>query len=428
MHSKFITEQEFIASFKFRKDVTYKQFAKELSFLSYNAKTHTNTISPITYFTKNNSHDRLKRLPLFTKNLYKLLVKEPEEFLGSWFRHFGTMTEDLPFYFQMENNLIYNGGDSAFLGNYNAKYGRLCRQLNFESAYNTKKTNHRVTEKANVYSILELLHLMFEKFVLERNIGLPLFFDKVCELDDPKDGYMKFWKFLMTFIPKPSILNPYTYREILNTLFEGDTVFAPCMSWNSPQLAFYSTNFTRFISTDVIPSVVNNGNTLHSDWKEWNESRTCLFPEDKTVDLYCCPSEQLQKRHKFIDKYRNEVDAVLFCPPYFDLEEYDGGEQSTESFPNYEAWMKGYWEATVNTCVKVMKSGARFGFIVSNYYHDCGKRLVPVSDDMGKVCEAHPDLRLVKKYKILWSSFKSDSKTEKHKDGNFEDLWLFEKR
>lgn len=423
MYSKFITEQEFIASFKFRKNVTYKQFAKELSFLKRSATSLTDTVTAVDHFTKNNSHDRLKRLPVFTKNLYKLLVQEPEEFLGTWFRHFGTMTEDFPFYFQMENTPIYSGGDAAFLGNYNAKYGRICRQLNFEAVYNTKKTNNDILLYQN-HMVLDLLHAMFEEFALDVNIAIPMFYNKVCDLTDPKDGYMKFWKFLMTFLPKPSILNPYTYREILNTLFEGETVFAPCMSWNSPQLAFYSTNFTHFISTDVIPSVVENGKTLHLDWQDWNNNRACLFPEDKTIDLYCCPSEQLQKRHKFIDKYRNKVDAVLFCPPYFDLELYDGGEQSTESFPDYDEWLKGYWEETVKTCAAVMKSGARFGFIASNYKK--GKTWWDVSDDMGEVCKNH--FRLVKKYKILWSSFEKKTKTGKHEEGNYEDLWLFEKR
>jgi hypothetical protein len=258
------------------------------------------------------------------------------------------------------------------------------------------------------------------------NIAIPTFFNKVCSLTDPKDGYMKFWKFLMTFLPKPSILNPYTYREILNTLFEGEVVFAPCMSWNSPQLAFYSTNFSHFISTDVIPSVIENGKALHQDWEEWNTARACFFPEDKTIDLYCCPSEQLQKRYKFVDKYRNKVDAVLFCPPYFDLEVYSDGEQSTESFPEYEDWLRNYWAETVKTCVAVMKSGARFGFVASNYKKNKSWR--NVSDDMGEVCKNHKDLFLVKKYKILWNSFDKKTKTGKHEEGNYEDLWLFEKR
>lgn len=425
MHSKFITEQEFIASFKFRKNVTYKQFAKELSFLRSSATSFSDTISAYDYLTKNKAHDRLERLPIFTKNLYKMLVLEPEEFLGTWFRHFGTMTEDLSYYFQMPNNLIYSGGDSAFQGNANAKYGRICRQLNFEALYKTKKTNNVKVIYQN-YAVIDMLHAMFEKFVLGCEVPTPIIFDKVCSLSDPKDGYFKFWKFLMTFFPKPSILNPYTYREILNTLFEGETVFAPCMSWNSPQLAFYSTNFNHFISTDVITSVIENGKTLHLDWEKWNSSRGILFPENKTIDLYCCPSEQLQARHGFIDKYRNKVDAVLFCPPYFDLEVYSSPEQSIDSFPSYEDWLRGYWEETVKTAEAVMKTGARFGFIVSNY-KDINQSWIHVSDDMGKVCKKY--FQLVKKYKIMWSSFENKSKEgKKHDDGNFEDLWLFEKR
>ena len=426
MHSKFITEEEFIASFKFRRDVTYKQFAKKLSFLRDGATDSTDTVLATDHFKKNNSHKRVERYPLYAKNLYRMLVLEPEEFLGSWFRQYGRMTEDLSYYFQMPNNLIYSGGDSAFLGSNNAKYGRVCRQLNFYDAYRTTKTNAN-TKINRKLTVLDFLHLMFEKFDLPVNLAIPSLFNFVCEVfDGESNDYHNFWRHLMSYLSKPSILNPYTYKEILNELFCGDTLFAPCMSWNSCQVAFYNSKFSHFISTDVIPSVVENGRTLHLDWQDWNNTRACLFPEDKTVDLYCCPSEQLQKRHKFIDKYRNKVDAVLFCPPYFDLELYDSPEQSVDSFPNYQDWLKGYWEETVKTCVATMKPGARFGFIISNYKSQ-NKKDMPISDDMGEICKKH--MSLVKKYKVMWGSFEIKTQTnKKHAEGNLEDLWLFEKR
>jgi hypothetical protein len=37
------------------------------------------------------------------------------------------------------------------------------------------------------------------------------------------------------------------------------------MGWNAYQIAFYNSNFKNFISTDVIPDVVRNGNLLQEE-------------------------------------------------------------------------------------------------------------------------------------------------------------------
>ena len=186
---------------------------------------------------------------------------------------------------------------------------------------------------------------------------------------------------------RPSTFNPATYKSILDSLFQGDTLFAPVMGWNSYQLSFYSSNFSKFISTDVIPDVVDNGKLLHQEFLKYKDAS--LFEMDnKEVDLYLCPSEQLNARFNFIEKYQNKVDAVLFSPPYFDLEIYDSEDQSITNFPNYQDWLTGYWEATVKLCKAVMKPGARFAFVISNY-RNSDKKMTTISEDMRAVVQKH---------------------------------------
>jgi hypothetical protein len=418
MHTKPITLEQFLSKFSFRKDTSFREFARNIGVVKYTDASGKQRVNLDKYIEKNPSRGRKERLNTYKKNLYRMIVLEPEKVLGYWFNEYGTLPHDLPHYFSFTDGTIFE--DGVFNGSVNGKYGRVCRSINFDVAHNTTKTNIGTHEKRVV---VHELKLMFEEFVINYNLPTPVFFDMICDID--RVGYKDFWRHIMSFLNKPSILNPYTYREILHELFEGETLFAPCMSWNSCQIAFYNTGFKHFISTDVIPSVVENGRTLQLDWQEWNNNRSVIFPEDKTVDLYLCPSEQLQNRHKFIDKYRSKVDAVLFCPPYFDLELYDSPEQSVDSFPDYLDWLKGYWEETVKTCVEVMRPGARFGFIISNYSHDFGKTLIPVSDDMSLVASKY--MRKIEKYNVRWSKFKSSKNPDKMKDGNFEDLWLFEK-
>jgi hypothetical protein len=206
-------------------------------------------------------------------------------------------------------------------------------------------------------------------------------------------------------------------------VFPGDTLFAPVMGWNSYQLAFYNSKFKNFIATDVIPDVVDNGNLLHQEYQRIKANSIFVLPE-KTIDLYLCPSEQLDSKHNFGEKYANSVDAVLFSPPYFDLEIYPSDGQSFNSFPDYQSWLLGYWEQTVLLAVKVMRPGAKFGFVISNYVNR-QKEMTTISEDMRDVVAKH--LTLDRQYRVQWSAISGSRQAKKTRDGNFEDLWVFTK-
>jgi hypothetical protein len=115
---------------------------------------------------------------------------------------------------------------------------------------------------------------------------------------------------------------------------------------------------------------------------------------------------------------------VLFSPPYFDLEIYDSADQSLASFPDYQQWLQGYWAETVKLCEQVMRPGAKFGFVISNYRnHD--KQEVNISADMKAVAEQY--LSFIQHYKVRWSGISSSRQAHKQRDGNYEDLWVFVK-
>ena len=113
---------------------------------------------------------------------------------------------------------------------------------------------------------------------------------------------------------------------------------------------------------------------------------------------------------------------MVYVSAYFDLEIYPGEEQSTVSFPNYADWLTGYWEETVKLCAAVMKPGAKFGFIISNY-RNFAKVDNNISQDIKSVVEKH--LSFEKHLKVRWSGLSSGRQAHKQRDGNFEDLYIF---
>lgn len=416
------TEQEFLNLFNLPRP-SFADFCQQIQILDISDRSGTFAVrqdldSFIARVAKKDN--RAQRLPLFKQKLYEILVTDIDKTLRQWFKSQGALPESLDFYFNIPNNTILDG--KVFAGRTDAKYGKICKNINFLNYYNTRKWYTNDSE-----FVFGLLKVMVEQFKLRNSLVGPAFFDQICNYNGDSGD---FWRAFMMGANRPSTFNPATYKGILDSLFTGEVLFAPVMGWNSYQTAFYSSKFTKFIATDVIPDVVDNGRLLHQEYlncQQQEDTFSSLFEVEqvgKDIDLYLCPSEQLEQRHGFGTKYQDSVDAVLLSPPYFDLEIYDSQDQSYTNFPNYQDWLRGYWEETVKLCRQVMKPGARFGFVISNY-RNSQKVITTISQDMRDVAMKHLDF--VDHYQVQWSAMGGSRQAKKTRNGNFEDLWLFKK-
>lgn len=411
------TTEKFLQQFNLQRNISFTDFSNQLTVLNGSDTTGQFVVRAslddfLAKWAKND--DRLQRLNLYKQKLYQMLVVEPEVALAQWFNKTAALTEDLDFYFDIPHNNIF--GSDTFSGKANAKYGRLCKNLNFDKFYTTKKLYDNDFEYT-----LGLMRAMFEDFKLRNSLVGPAFFDHICRIEN--QDYGQFWIDFMVGCNRASIFNPATYKGIMQEIFTGETVFAPVMGWNAYQLGYYSTDWRHFIATDVIPEVVDNGRWLHTEWQRYKNNS--LFEiVDKTVDLYCCPSEQLDQQHGFEAKYKNQVDAVLFSPPYYDLEIYDSADQSFTNYPDYATWLREYWEQTVELCCEVLRPGGKFAFVISNYRNK-NKQEVSISQDMQAVVAKY--LPLSQQLRVQWSAIAVSRQAKKTRDGNYEDLWVFTK-
>lgn len=416
MKSLIFTEQDFLSLFNLPRP-SFADFCNSIQILNVTDRSGTFAVrQDLDGFIARvaRKDDRPARLPLFKQKLYEILVTDAEKSLKQWFKSQGSLPEALEFYFDIPDADILT--DKVFAGRTNSKYGRLCKNINFQNYYNTKKLWSTDSEY-----VFGLLKVMMEEFKIRNSLVGPAFFDQICNYNGDSGD---FWRAFMMGANRPSTFNPATYKGILDSVFTGETLFAPVMGWNSYQTAFYSSKFKKFIATDVIPDVVNNGKLLDQEFQRYR-SQSLFEIGEKEVDLYLCPSEQLQARHRFADKYRDQVDAILFSPPYYDLEIYDSEDQSFTNFPNYEDWLQGYWEETVKLCREVMRPGAKFGFVISNYVNK-HKVMTTISQDMRDRAARH--LTQVDHYRVQWSAMGGSRQAKKTRGGNFEDLWVFEKR
>ena len=410
------TEQDFLNQFNLPK-VTFQQFCDKIYVLNVMDRSGSFVVrSDLDTFVNRVSKkdNRKQRLNLYKQNLYKILVTDANATLLVWFKRYGELKESVDFYFDIpESNILTN---DIFTGRTNSKYGKICKNINFVNFYNTKKLYTNDSEYT-----FGLLKVMFEDFKVRNSLVGPAFFDHICKYNgDPS----QFWLDFMIGANRASIFNTATYKGILDNVFTGETLFAPFMGWNAYQIAFYNSKFKNLIATDVIPDVVENGNLLHNVFKKYQEN-SIFESQEKTIDLYLCPSEELDTKHNFVKKYKNAVDAVLLSPPYFDLEIYPSDGQSFNNFPDYQTWLKEYWEETVKLAVEVMKPNAKFGFVISNYINR-QKQLVTISEDMRDIVLKH--MNLEKHYRVQWSAISGTRQAKKTRNGNFENLWVFVKK
>ena len=410
------TEQDFLNQFNLPK-VTFQQFCDKIYVLNVMDRSGSFVVrSDLDTFVNRVSKkdNRKQRLNLYKQNLYKILVTDANATLLVWFKRYGELKESVDFYFDIpESNILTN---DIFTGRTNSKYGKICKNINFVNFYNTKKLYTNDSEYT-----FGLLKVMFEDFKVRNSLVGPAFFDHICKYNGNPS---QFWLDFMIGANRASIFNPATYKGILDNVFTGETLFAPVMGWNAYQIAFYNSKFKNLIATDVIPDVVENGNLLHNVFKKYQEN-SIFESQEKTIDLYLCPSEELDTKHNFVKKYKNAVDAVLLSPPYFDLEIYPSDGQSFNNFPDYQTWLKEYWEETVKLAVEVMKPNAKFGFVISNYINR-QKQLVTISEDMRDIVLKH--MNLEKHYRVQWSAISGTRQAKKTRNGNFENLWVFVKK
>jgi len=90
-----------------------------------------------------------------------------------------------------------------------------------------------------------------------------------------------------------------------------------------------------------------------------------LFTE---VDLFA-PSYDVftQGSEIYIPQLENTIGLIFTSPPYFFLEDYGIGQQSTTLYPEYDDWLKHYYLPTFQNCYKYAIDGAYMLINIKNY-------------------------------------------------------------
>lgn len=193
-------------------------------------------------------------------------------------------------------------------------------------------------------------------------------------------------KLISLFADRASVFRSGVYAAIINHYAPfAERSLHLVGSWNTPTLAASALlKLKHQVIIDVIPRQKEVGQFIYNNFIPGSLTN----PKHK-YDFIICPSEQLDIRLGFSEKYNNYFDVQMFSPVYFTTEEYntvdgDAGEQSIDSFPTYESWIEGYFHQTIKTAYRAMKPGSKFIIVISDFeYQDkTTKKWYYISKDM----------------------------------------------
>lgn len=343
----------------------------------------------------------------FIQNLYDFYIGGHKEFCVKYFSGIGKAKLERPSIdiSKFNSALEEHGFIDCTIGGKNGT--RLIKNVFFENIYNTPKAHGGHGTVLNALKNLTSGTFVTRHFVIPSNY-------MSAKIKD----YTKIPLLLNTAFDRASIFPVDGYTYIIDNYLGAKKILIPAGSWGSPALAFAGANgIEEMHIIDVIPEVLEKTKKLFS-------STTNFFDQHKTLITHCCPSQHIDEREGFTDTH-NDFDTVFFSPPYYDVEQYIGGEQSWEEYPTYQSWLDGYWRGTVEMCSRALKSGGKFTFAIFNY-KDKGGNLVTISEDMRDIAKEYFDFD--KTIGICHSKGVNGSSADKTRNGIVEDFHIFTKK
>lgn len=147
-------------------------------------------------------------------------------------------------------------------------------------------------------------------------------------------------------------------RDLINEFCKepGAKVLDPCHGWGGRLLGFLlSKNGWAYRGFDVDPKTSSGVAEMFHDLKPYAEG-------ERKAGFTLQPFEEATLPPGIYD-------FALTSPPYFDVEKYDGPEQSWRRYHTFEAWCTGFYAPLISKTAAALKPGAHFALQVGNQSH-----------------------------------------------------------
>ena len=138
------------------------------------------------------------------------------------------------------------------------------------------------------------------------------------------------------------------------------------------------------------------------------------------ADIYNEPVE------KVLPLLQPIYDMILTSPPYFNLELYTQGQQSTATYKDWDSWVKHWLKPTVLGCLAILTIGGTSCWSVKNFKSD---KTYPLADEVKKIHET-AGWHLVKTVKMTGSARMGKDRIQEDKEtrSSEEETFCFQRK
>lgn len=140
-------------------------------------------------------------------------------------------------------------------------------------------------------------------------------------------------------------------RDLINEFGSNGKVLDPCAGWGGRLVGFLASTANEYQGVDASPYQVKGDLAIYECYKD-------VVNESKKVSIICSPFEKFEIKKEYYD-------MALTSPPYFDVEKYEGGEQS-RNYGNYEKWKDCFYKILISKVHSALKKNGIFCLQVGN--------------------------------------------------------------
>jgi hypothetical protein len=164
-----------------------------------------------------------------------------------------------------------------------------------------------------------------------------------------------------------------TSKSIIQ-FYKAKRVLDPCSGWGGRLLGCLAAGDDYYyVACEPDPNTAKGLNNILADPSIPVTVRSRGMIIEKPFEIALSELEQMKK-----------FDMILTSPPYFNLELYTAGEQSTNSYNTWDSWSENWLKKVILGCLSCLKEGGVSCWSVKNFKSD---KLYPLADVTKKIHE-----------------------------------------
>jgi hypothetical protein len=146
-------------------------------------------------------------------------------------------------------------------------------------------------------------------------------------------------------------------RDLIDEFAAGGAVCDPCHGWGGRLIGFMLSKAKYYAGTDPAPST-HRGLCRIRDLFAQHSGR------EQGIELFNKPAEKWNPPKPPLKG--DGFDLVLTSPPYFDVEKYEGGDQSRLKHGDYASWRDGFYAELIRRAHRWLNPGGTFALQVGS--------------------------------------------------------------